>query len=337
MSYILVTGGAGYIGSHVCLELHKRNIKNIIVIDNFSKSKEQMYSILKKEIPTIEIYNFDLANKDLVRNIFKKYNIEKVIHLAALKSIGESIQNPFLYYNNNISVTINLLEIMDEFNCRNFIFSSSATVYGNQTRVPIRESACISENQTSPYGTSKLIIEMILRDISNKGNNWNIVILRYFNPVACDKSGVIGEDPKENPSNLFPHILKVLDGSNPKLNIYGGDYNTSDGTCIRDFIHVTDLAQAHISACDFILHKKNTFEIFNIGTGNWYSVLQIVNRFNELTDNKVPYEIKARREGDIAYCFADCNKADIILKWKAKKTLDDMIKDCINRIDKLNK
>jgi len=337
MSYTLITGGAGYIGSHICLELHKKNIKNIIIVDNFSKSKDSMFAKLQKMIPTIQIYNFNLSDKQQLRNLFKIYDIKNVIHLAAFKSVGESIKDPLKYYDNNVINTIHLLEVMDEFDCKNLIFSSSATVYGNQTVVPIRETASTYEKQTNPYGKSKLMIEMILRDLTNIGKNWNIVILRYFNPVACDNSGEIGEDPKEKPSNLFPHILKVLDGSNPKLNIYGGDYSTVDGTCIRDFIHVTDLAEAHISACDFILNKKDTFEIFNIGTGNWYSVLQIVNRFNELTDNKVPYEIKARREGDIPYCFADCNKADIILKWKAKKTLDDMINDCINRIDKLNK
>ena len=337
MSYTLITGGAGYIGSHICLELHKKNIKNIIIVDNFSKSKDSMFAKLQKMIPTIQIYNFNLSDKQQLRNLFKIYDIKNVIHLAAFKSVGESIKDPLKYYDNNVINTIHLLEVMDEFDCKNLIFSSSATVYGNQTVVPIRETASTYEKQTNPYGKSKLMIEMILRDLTNIGKNWNIVILRYFNPVACDNSGEIGEDPKEKPSNLFPHILKVLDGSNPKLNIYGSDYSTVDGTCIRDFIHVTDLAEAHISACDFISNKKDTFEIFNIGTGNWYSVLQIVNRFNELTDNKVPYEIKARREGDIPYCFADCNKADIILKWKAKKTLDDMINDCINRIDKLNK
>lgn len=331
MGYVLITGGAGYIGSHVCLELYKRNIKNIIVVDNFSKSKEDMQLILKEKIPTIEIYNFNLSDKQLLSSIFKQYKIESVIHLAAYKSVNESISCPIEYYKNNVSNTIQLLEIMEEHNCKNFIFSSSATVYGNQTEVPIKETANTYNKQTNPYGTSKIIVEMILKDLISKETGWNIVILRYFNPVACDSSGEIGENPKDKPSNLFPHIMKVFTGENKKLNIYGSDYKTTDGTCIRDFIHVSDLAEAHISACEYIKDKTQTFEIFNIGTGNWYSVLQIVNRFNELTDNKVPYEFKPRRKGDISYCFADCSKAKHILGWKAKKTLDDIINDCVTR------
>lgn len=337
MTYTLITGGAGYIGSHICLELYKRNVKNIVIIDNFSKSKDSMFSKLQKIIPNIEIYNFDLSDKELLRNLFKTCDIRNVIHLAGFKSVGESINDPLTYYSNNVTNTIQLLEVMDEFNCRNLIFSSSATVYGNQTEVPIKESACTYQKQTNPYGKSKLIIEMILRDLTNIGKNWNIVILRYFNPVACDSSGLLGEDPKSKPGNLFPHILKVLSGEHEKLKIYGGDYPTADGTCIRDFIHVSDLAQAHIAAIDYIQDKSDMCEIFNIGTGNWYSVLQIVNRFNELSNNRVPYEIKERREGDIAYCFADCDKAKSILKWKAKKSLDDMINDCIYFVDNSNK
>ena len=337
MSYTLITGGAGYIGSHICLELHKKNIKNIIIVDNFSKSKDSMFAKLQKMIPTIQIYNFDLSDKQQLRNLFKVCDIKNVIHLAAFKSVGESIKDPLKYYNNNVINTVRLLEVMDEFDCRNLIFSSSATVYGNQTTVPIRETASTYEKQTNPYGKSKLMIEMILRDLTNIGKNWNIVILRYFNPVACDSSGEIGEDPKNKPSNLFPHILKVLSGEEKKLYIYGGDYSTVDGTCIRDFIHVSDLAEAHIAASNYIQDKVNTYEIFNIGTGNWFSVLQIVKKFNELTDNRVPYEIKERRDGDIAYCFADCSKAESILKWKAQKTLEDMIIDCVNRADNINK
>ena len=193
MSYTLITGGAGYIGSHICLELHKKNIKNIIIVDNFSKSKDSMFAKLQKMIPTIQIYNFDLSDKQQLRNLFKVCDIKNVIHLAAFKSVGESIKDPLKYYNNNVINTVRLLEVMDEFDCRNLIFSSSATVYGNQTTVPIRETASTYEKQTNPYGKSKLMIEMILRDLTNIGKNWNIVILRYFNPVACDSSGEIGE------------------------------------------------------------------------------------------------------------------------------------------------
>ena len=324
MSYILVTGGAGYIGSHVCFELNKRDIKNIIIIDNFSKSKEQMYSILKKEIPTIEIYNFDLVNKELVRNVFKKYNIEKVIHLAALKSVGESIQNPFLYYNNNISVTINLLEIMDEFNCRNFIFSSSATVYGNQTTVPIKECASTYEKQTNPYGTSKLIIEMILRDLSNKGNKWNIIILRYFNPVGSHCSFLIGENPLDIPNNLMPRIVRVASGLDEQVFVFGGDYPTLDGTCERDYIHVEDLADGHLAALDHLEEQKLPVDFFNLGTGRSSSVLELISAFEEATGRKVPTVITERRVGDTPICYADVTKSKERLGWEAKKSLNEM-------------
>lgn len=334
MVYTLITGGSGYIGSHICFELYKQN-KNIIVIDNFSTSKESVRDIIHSKCPDIEFYSFNIGDKLLLSNVFTKYKISNVIHLAGFKSISESIKYPLKYYKNNISETIVLLEVMESFNCTNMIFSSSATVYGNQKEVPINESAVTYKKQTNPYGKSKLITEMMLEDLSNQQSKWNIVILRYFNPVAADKSGLIGEDPKEQPSNLFPHILNVYQSKTDKLTIFGNDYRTIDGTCIRDFIHVSDLAEAHISAIDFIKNKSSVYEIFNVGTGKWNTVLQIVNKFNELTDNKIPYVIGNRREGDIDFCFANCSKATSLLKWDAKKNLDDMVRDSINRINYL--
>lgn len=334
MEYTLITGGSGYIGSHICFELYKTH-NNIIVIDNFSTSKESVRDTIRSKCPDIEFYSFNIGDKLLLSNVFSKYKINNVIHLAGYKSISESIKYPINYYKNNISETIVLLEVMESFNCTNMIFSSSATVYGNQKEVPINESAITYKKQTNPYGKSKLITEMMLEDLSTYQSKWNIVILRYFNPVAADKSGLIGEDPKEQPSNLFPHILNVYQGKTDKLTIFGNDYRTIDGTCIRDFIHVSDLAEAHISAIDFIKNKSSVYEIFNIGTGKWNTVLQIVTKFNELTNNKVPYVFGDRRLGDIDFCFANCSKATSLLKWEAKKNLNDMVIDSINRIDYL--
>jgi UDP-glucose 4-epimerase len=335
MVYTLITGGAGYIGSHICFELYKIN-KNIIVIDNFSTSKESVKETISKVCPNIEFYSFNIGDKILLTNVFSKYNITNVIHLASYKSISDSINYPIEYYKNNISETISLLEVMKLHKCTNMVFSSSATVYGHQDQVPIKETAVTYNKQTSPYGKSKLIIEMMLEDLCHEKSNWNIVILRYFNPVAADTSGLIGEDPKEQPSNLFPHILNVYQGKNEKLTIFGNDYRTIDGTCIRDFIHVSDLAQAHISAIDFIENNSKVYEIFNIGTGEWNTVLQIVNKFNELSGNKIPYIFGDRRIGDIDFCFANCSKANDLLKWKATKKLDDMVRDSINRVNYLN-
>jgi UDP-glucose 4-epimerase len=336
MDYTLITGGAGYIGSHICLELYRKNT-HIVVIDNLSKSKNTIWNTLRKICPKIELYEIDLINKECIQDIFKKYKITNVIHLAGFKSVNESIQKPLLYYRNNLISTINLLEVMEEYNCKNLIFSSSATVYGNQIDVPIKETASTYNMQTNPYGKSKLIIEMMLKDLFN--NNWNIIILRYFNPVASDSSGLIGEDPKDEPCNLFPHIINVYLKKKSKLKIFGNDYKTKDGTCIRDFIHVSDLALAHIKSIDYLdnLNGKNCYEIFNIGTGKWYTIMEIVDRFNELTNNAIPFEFVSRREGDVPFCFADCSKASQFLNWKSKKTLDDIIKDSINRADILKK
>ena len=330
MTYTLLTGGVGYIGSHICVELYKKTDK-IIVFDNYSNSKKSVNSAILSFCPNIELYEGNLTDRFLLENIFKKYNISTVIHLAGFKSVTDSIENPLKYYNNNITGTIQLLDVMKKYKCTNLVFSSSATVYGDQTDVPIKESANTYNKQTNPYGKSKMIIEMMLRDLYISPHNWNIVILRYFNPVGADPSGKLGEDPIESPSNLFPHIIDVYLGKQPELKIYGNSYKTVDGTCIRDFIHVVDLAIAHISSIEFLENEKSCYEIINIGTGKWYTVYQIVERFNEITNNKIPFVYAQKRAGDIPLSFACCNKAKNLLGWQAVKGLDDMIRDSITR------
>ncbi len=332
MTYTLITGGTGYIGSHICIELYKITDK-IIVIDNYSNSKKSVVNSIKSMCPNIEFYEGNIKDRYILESLFKKYSISNVIHLAGFKSVSSSIENPIAYYDNNVSGTIQLLEVMKNYNCKNLIFSSSATVYGDQKDVPIKESADTYDKQTNPYGKSKLIIEMMLKDLHISPNNWNIVILRYFNPVGCHSSGLIGEDPKEKCGNLFPHIIEVYQKKQDKLKIYGKDYKTIDGTCIRDFIHVVDLAIAHVNSIAFIKDKKSSYEIINIGTGKWYTVKQIVDRFNELTDNKINYEFVEKRPGDTPLSFACCNKAKQKLNWFPTKNLDDMIKDSIMYAD----
>lgn len=330
MTYTLLTGGAGYIGSHICVELYKKTDK-IIVFDNYSNSKKSVNSTILSFCPNIELYEGDISDRFLLESIFKKYDISNVIHLAGFKSVPDSIHEPIKYYTNNISGTIQLLDVMQKYNCNNLVFSSSATVYGDQTDVPIKENASTYYKQTNPYGRSKLIIEMMLNDLSISPHNWNIVILRYFNPVGAHSSGRLGEDPLDTPGNLFPHIIDVYLGKQPKLKIYGNDYRTIDGSCIRDFIHVTDLAEAHIKSIEFLENKNSCYEVINIGTGKWYTVKQIVDRFNEVTNNKITYQYADRRPGDIPFSFACCNKAKTLLGWRAVKDLDDMIHDSITR------
>ena len=332
MDYTLITGGNGYIGSHICNELCKSN-NNIILLDNLENSSLDSYKRLKNScvFDNIILENIDLMDKTSVDTIFKKYSIKNVIHLAGLKSVDESLQLPLLYHNTNITGTLNLLNVMDKYKCYNLIFSSSATVYGFQKNVPIKETSIIDSNLKNPYAKTKLYIESILSDLYNSNNNWNIIVLRYFNPVANDSSGLIWEDPIKKASNLFPIMIDVLEGRKDKVIIFGNDYGTRDGTCIRDFIHVTDLAVAHIKSLKFIENKKGYFDIFNIGTGKGYSVLEIITKFNTYTNNKIPYLIGARREGDIEFSFGDPSKANKILNWYPTKDIDDMIKDTLSR------
>ena len=324
MKNVLVTGGTGYIGSHTVVELVDNNY-NVIIIDNFSNSKpkvlEELKEITKKEV---KFYKGDVQDKTLLRQIFKENKIDSVIHFAGLKAVGESVEKPLEYYRNNIVSTLSLLEVMKEYNCKNIIFSSSATVYGIPEKLPITEDMPLST--TNPYGSTKLMIEMILKDLYTSDNSWNISLLRYFNPVGCHHSYLIGEDPNGIPNNLMPYIVKVATGKLPILSIFGDDYNTKDGTGVRDYIHVVDLAKGHIKSLEEFA-KNPGLVIYNLGTGNGYSVLEMVKTFEKVNNIKVNYKITERRPGDIASCYASPDKAYRKLKWKAEKTLEDMCKD----------
>lgn len=326
MSTILVTGGAGYIGSHTVIELLKAGNKAVIV-DNLSNSKyeavKRVEKIVGEEIPFIEA---DILDKDAIRKVFTDYKIDAVINFAGYKAVGESVQKPIEYYHNNIGGLIALVEVMKEFNCKNLVFSSSATVYGDPHTVPIREDFPLST--TNPYGSTKLFIEYILKDLYKSDNSWNIAILRYFNPVGAHESGTIGEDPNGIPNNLCPYITKVAVGKLPYLNVFGGDYPTKDGTGVRDYIHVVDLAVGHVLSVNKILSGSGLF-VVNLGTGTGYSVLEMVKSFSKALGKEIPYKIVDRRPGDIAECYADPTYAYELLGFKAQKTLDDMCKDAL--------
>ena len=321
---ILVTGGAGYIGSHTVLELLDAGYE-VVVLDNLSNSSiESLNRVEKITSKNIKFYNVDLLDMDSTDKIFSENKIDAVIHFAALKAVGESVAMPLKYYENNLVGTINLIKIMQKYKVKNFVFSSSATVYGDPDKVPISENAPLTA--TNPYGWTKLMIEQILKDIYISDNEWNIGILRYFNPVGAHKSGMIGEDPQGIPNNLMPYITQVAVGKREELSIFGDDYNTIDGTGVRDYIHVVDLAKGHLAAL-IKLEQGVGIEVYNLGTGNGYSVLQIVRAFEKASGKVVSYKIVGRRPGDIAECFADPFKAKDQLNWKAEKGLDEMCED----------
>lgn len=322
---ILVTGGAGYIGSHTCIQLLEAG-HEIVVVDNFYNSKyEAVRRIRELSGKDFPFYEADVCDSEAVEKIFSENKIDAIIHFAGLKAVGESVRIPLRYYDNNLTSTLVLLKAMEKHGVKNFVFSSSATVYGNPVSVPITEDFPLST--TNPYGTTKLMIEQILKDIAHADPEFNPIILRYFNPVGAHRSGRIGEDPNGIPNNLVPYITQVAIGKLDHLNVFGGDYPTPDGTGVRDYIHVEDLAAGHVAALKKFEEPHCGLKIYNLGTGHGYSVLQIVEAFRKATGKEIPYVITDRRPGDIPECYADPAKAKAELGWEAKKTLADMAED----------
>ncbi len=329
MSKILVTGGAGYIGTHTCVELLNRG-EEIVVLDNFSNSTPEALENVKKITgKEVKLYEGNMIDREVLEKIFTENKIDAVIDFAAYKAVGESVQKPVEYYTNNVSTVLVLLDEMKKHNVKTLVFSSSATVYGDPEVVPITEE-CKVGGTTNPYGTSKLMVEQILQDLYKSDNEWNIAILRYFNPVGAHESGLIGEEPKGIPANLMPFISKVATGKLAELSVFGNDYDTKDGTGIRDYIHVVDLAIGHIKALEKLEKDKKGMHIYNLGTGTGYSVLDMINAFEKANNIKVPYKIVARRPGDIATCYSDPTKARVELGFEATKTLEDMCRDAWN-------
>lgn len=323
---ILVTGGAGYIGSHTCVELLNEGFE-VVVIDNFSNSKSSSLDAIKKITgKDFKFYEIDYLDKDALNKVFEENKIDAVINFAGFKAVGESVQKPIEYYTNNISGALNLLDVMRKHNVKKFVFSSSATVYGNPEKIPLTED-CKIGGTTNPYGTSKLFIEQILKDIYASDNSWDIIILRYFNPVGAHESGLIGEDPKGIPNNLMPYIAKVATKELKELSVFGNDYNTPDGTGVRDYIHVVDLAKGHALALNKLEKEGKGLFIYNLGTGTGYSVLDLVHAYEKANNVKVPYKIAPRRDGDIATCYSDPTKAKNELGFVATKTIEDMCHD----------
>ena len=329
---ILVTGGAGYIGSHTVIELLNAN-EDVIIIDNFSNSKPQALEAIRTITgKDFKFYEIDYLDRKTLEKVFEENpSIDSVLNFAGFKAVGESVKKPLEYYTNNISGALVLLETMRKYNVKKFVFSSSATVYGEPERIPLTED-CKIGGTTNPYGTTKLYIEQILKDLYQSDPTWDIAILRYFNPVGAHESGLIGEEPQGIPNNLMPYIVRVAAGILPELSVFGNDYPTPDGTGVRDYIHVVDLAKGHLKALEKLNKEKQGLFIYNLGTGTGYSVLDMVKAFEKATGKKVAYKIAPRREGDIATCYSNPEKAEKELGWKAEKTLEDMCKDSWNFI-----
>ena len=322
---ILITGGAGYIGSHTAVELLDRG-DEIIILDNFRNSKpESLNRIREITGKDFKFYEADMLDRSALREIFSKNEISQVVHFAGLKAVGESVEKPLEYYHTNIEGTISLLEIMREFGVRDIVFSSSATVYGLENPSPLVETMP-TFTATNPYGYTKVMIEQILRDLDRSENGWSITILRYFNPIGAHKSGKIGEDPQGIPNNLMPYITQVAIGKREKLQVFGNDYPTVDGTGVRDYIHVVDLAKGHLAALDKNLQESGV-KTYNLGTGKGVSVLELIQAFEKASGQKIPFEIAPRRSGDIAECYADATKASVELNWRAEKTIEQMCED----------
>lgn len=329
---VLVTGGAGFIGSHTVVELLNED-KEVVIIDNFSNSKPEVLDAIRKITgKDFKFYEIDYLDREKLEKVFEENDIEAVLNFAGFKAVGESVQKPIEYYTNNISGALVLLDTMRKYGVKTFVFSSSATVYGEPERIPITED-CKTGGTTNPYGTSKLFIEQILKDIYTSDPTWNICILRYFNPVGAHESGLIGEEPQGIPNNLMPYVARVAAGTLKELSVFGNDYDTPDGTGVRDYIHVVDLAKGHIKALQKLEKEQKGLYIYNLGTGNGYSVLDMVKAFEKATKKEVKYKIVPRRPGDIATCYADPKKAKEELGWEAHLGIDEMCKDSWNYIN----
>ncbi len=327
MKRILVTGGAGYIGTHTCVELIKKGYE-VVAVDNYVNSSEESIKRVEKITgKEVKIYNADVRNKSALDKIFTEQKIDWVIHFAGLKAVGESCAKPIEYYDNNLNGTLTLLQSMREHGCKKIVFSSSATVYGDPEELPLTE-ASKTGGTTNPYGTSKYFQEIMLSDVYKSDKEWTVVLLRYFNPVGAHESGLIGEDPKGIPNNLTPYIAKVAIGELKEIGVFGNDYPTPDGTGVRDYIHVTDLAKGHVAAIEKI--EKSGIYTYNLGTGKGYSVLDVIKAFEKACGRKLPYVIKPRRAGDIAACYADAGKAKRELGWEAQLGIDDMCQSLWN-------
>ncbi len=329
MKTVLVTGGAGYIGSHTVLDLISEGF-NVIIADDFSNSSKKVIDILENlSGKKISYYEIDIRDRENLRGIFKENQIDAVINFAGFKAVGESVEKPLMYYDNNLIGMIVLLEVMEEFSVKKLVFSSSATVYGVPKSMPL-----VEDNQmgaTNPYGRTKLIIEKILSDVAASDNSWDIIALRYFNPLGAHKSGDIGEDPNGIPNNLAPYITQVAVGKLEKLSVFGDDYDTPDGTCIRDYIHINDLAAGHTASIKYLISgNRKGFDVINLGSGKGYSVLEIVENFEKAVGKKIPYVIAGRRAGDIPVSYAKIDKAKELLGWEPKYSIEEMCKDSWN-------
>ena len=325
---VLLTGGAGYIGSHTCIELLE-NGYDVVIADNFDNASEKVIGRVEKITgKTVPVYKVDVADKEQLRTVFEECDIDAVIHFAGYKAVGESVEKPLMYYRNNIDTTLTLLEVMAEFDVKKIVFSSSATVYGVPEIVPLTED--MPTSCTNPYGWTKLFNEQILRDACVADENLSVVLLRYFNPIGAHESGLIGESPNGIPNNLMPYITQVAVGKREKLSVFGNDYDTHDGTGVRDYIHVVDLARGHLKALEYINKGNKGSEVFNLGTGTGYSVLDIVKAFSQVSGVEIPYVIVDRRPGDVAVVTADPAKANKKLEWNAEFTLDEMCRDSYN-------
>ena len=330
---ILVTGGTGFIGSHTCVELLDAGYEVVIIDNLYNSQRETVDKIEKITNKKVTFYEADCMDEEALEQIFEHHAVEAVIHFAGYKAVCESIAKPLMYYENNLMSTLALCKVMGKHGCKRLVFSSSATVYGDPQRIPIDEE-CRLGPTTNPYGTTKLMIEQILRDLYRSDETWNIALLRYFNPIGAHKSALLGESPNDIPNNLMPYIVKVANKELPFLHVFGDDYDTPDGTGVRDYIHVVDLAKGHVNAVRKLLNESIGVNAYNLGTGNGYSVLDVVHTFARVNDVEVPYQIDPRRPGDIATCYAQPEKAWKELGWKAQMGLEEMCRDAWNFVKK---